>query len=237
MVAYIVYNFIISFSINIEDENDSPPVLKYPRHVLQISEYHELSDVVAHIKATDADDPLTPNGKVEFNVAGGSGTDLFKLIQRDAWTCEVYAKQSLHDYYGNYTLLVNARDLGTPQNNVEAQLNIAILDFNDHAPQFVAPGNNVTIRVAEVLKSKNTAYCGSNFLKFLKLQNATVGTEIIQVRAVDNDVGPNAAILYRLKPDAMGNYRTFSVDHESGMVHLKMQLDRERQKIYEVSVA
>lgn len=76
--------------------------------------------------------------------------DLFKLIQHDPWNCEIFARQSLHDYYGNYTLLLNARDLGTPQNNAEAELNISILDFNDHAPQFESPSNNVTIRVPEV---------------------------------------------------------------------------------------
>lgn len=75
---------------------------------------------------------------------------MFKLIQHDPWNCEIFARQSLHDYYGNYTLLLNARDLGTPQNNAEAELNISILDFNDHAPQFETPGNNITIRVPEV---------------------------------------------------------------------------------------
>lgn len=75
------------------------------------------------------------------------------MIQRDHWNCDVFAKRSLHDYYGNYTLIVNARDLGTPQNNVETEIHISILDFNDHAPQFISPGNNVTIRVPEVSQS------------------------------------------------------------------------------------
>lgn len=32
-----------------------------------------MGEAVAQVKATDADDPLTANGKVEFNVAGGTG--------------------------------------------------------------------------------------------------------------------------------------------------------------------
>lgn len=80
--------------------------------------------------------------------------DLFKLVQRDPWNCAILAKRSLHDYYGNYTLLVSARDLGTPPNVVEAELNVVVLDFNDHAPYFVVPSKgNVTIRVPEVVFS------------------------------------------------------------------------------------
>ena len=76
--------------------------------------------------------------------------DLFKLVQSDHWNCDVVAKRSLQGYYGNYTLNVKAKDLGTPSNIAEAQLEISILDFNDHAPYFVSPMNNVTIRVPEV---------------------------------------------------------------------------------------
>lgn len=55
------------------------------------------------------------------------------------------------------------------------------------------------------------------------------------MRALDDDVGPNAAVLYRLKPDSLGNYRTFAIDQVSGVVTLKQRLDRERQKILDVS--
>lgn len=67
------------------------------------------------------------------------------------------------------------------------------------------------------------------------MQNATIGTQVVQVHAVDNDVGPNAAVLYRMKQDPIGNYRSFAIDQVTGIVTLKLQLDRERQKIYEVS--
>lgn len=137
-------------SIEILDENDSPPVLHYATGVVQISEYHDLADQVTQIRATDADDASTGNGRVEFRLTGGTGRDLFRLVQRDAWNCVLFAKRSLHDYYGNYTVLVEARDLGEPPNRVMAEINVAVLDFNDHAPYFVAPGTNVTLRVAEV---------------------------------------------------------------------------------------
>lgn len=229
-------------SINILDENDSPPVLQYPSAPIQISEYHDQTEQIAHIRATDADDPATPNGRIEFRLIGGTGSDLFKLQQRDPWNCALFAKRQLHDYYGNYTVRVQARDLGEPPNSVEVELNVMVLDFNDHAPYFVAPGLNVTVRVPEV----SAPLWVSLIYERPKLmiiyphptrpQNATVGTHIVQVRAVDDDVGPNAAILYRFKPDSLGNYRTFHIDPTSGAITLRQPLDRERQKLYDVRI-
>lgn len=127
-------------------------MLQYPTGAVQISEYHDLSEPVAHVRATDADDPATPNGRVALRIASGSGAagDLFRLQQTDAWNAVLYAKRSLHDYYGNYTVRVEAHDLGEPRNTVLVDVLVAVLDFNDHAPYFVAPGTNVTVRVPEV---------------------------------------------------------------------------------------
>jgi hypothetical protein len=74
--------------------------------------------------------------------------------------------------------------------------------------------------------------CETNLVPF---QNATVGQSIAQVNARDEDVGLNALVKYRLKPDLFGNYKTFSVDENSGLITLRTPLDREKQKLYEVS--
>jgi protocadherin-16/23 len=65
-------------------------------------------------------------------------------------------------------------------------------------------------------------------------QNATLGSSVVQVQATDDDIGPNGAVRYRLKQDLVGNWRTFSIDEVTGVIQLKKQLDRKKQKIYEV---
>lgn len=65
-------------------------------------------------------------------------------------------------------------------------------------------------------------------------QNATLGSTVIAVEAIDADVGPNAAVRYRLKQDNTGDWRTFSIDQDSGLITLKQPLDREKQKTYQV---
>uniref|UniRef100_W4VR90 Putative cadherin egf lag seven-pass g-type receptor n=1 Tax=Corethrella appendiculata TaxID=1370023 RepID=W4VR90_9DIPT len=201
--------------ITVLDENDSPPNITMPTGCVQVTEFHDIKEPITKLKATDADDPALENGMVEFELMDSSGLDLFMIDQNDPWNAIVYARRSLNNLYGNYSLLITVRDRGSPPNILNEKLDICVLDFNDHAPIFLSPANNVTIRVPE---------------------NATVGTQIIQVVATDDDVGANAAVRYRMKPDPMGNFRTFAIDEMTGSISLKLPLDRERQKIYEIRI-
>ena len=83
---------------------------------------------------------------------------------------------------------------------------------------------------------KNLLFCASIDFFFFSFQNATVGQAISQVFAKDEDVGLNALVKYRLKPDLFGNYKTFSINENTGLLTLRTPLDRERQKLYEVKL-
>ncbi|XP_055377759.1 cadherin-23 isoform X2 [Condylostylus longicornis] len=201
--------------VNVLDENDSPPELSLPIGCVQITEYHDTKEVIATIRGKDADDPQLLNGRIEMTIIKGNEESLFQLTQSDAWTGQLYARKSLKNKYGNHSLTISARDLGTPSNVVKKSLDICVSDFNDHPPVFISPAQNTTIRVPE---------------------NATIGSLIIQVYATDEDVGLNALVRYKLKSDPLGNYRSFEIDSETGMLFLKEKLDRMKQKIYEIRI-
>lgn len=79
-----------------------------------------------------------------------ASSGLFNLEQIDYWTAKVTARRSLKGRFGNYSLSIQAKDLGRPTNKVESILSVCVLDYNDNPPVFVSPQHNTTIRVAEV---------------------------------------------------------------------------------------
>lgn len=73
------YNQVTSlFSINIIDENDNIPELVMPLGCVQITEYHELNEVIAVLHGKDADDPNTVNGKLSFEISKGNYDGKYK---------------------------------------------------------------------------------------------------------------------------------------------------------------
>ncbi|XP_022221011.2 cadherin-23 [Drosophila obscura] len=201
--------------ISILDENDNAPEVSLPTSCVLITEYHELHERIASIVGKDSDDPATPNGRLNFAITQGNKEGIFELRQLDAWNAHIFAGQSLRNRFGNYSLTITTRDLGVPANIVHSTLDICVSDFNDHAPVFVRPLHNTTVRVPE---------------------NATVGSLILQAYASDADMGQNALVRYRLKPDPLGSYKMFEVNADTGELHLRQPLNRERQKIHELRI-
>ena len=154
------------------DVNDETPVFEPVDGCVHITEFHEPRDVVTVIKATDADDPNTPNGRIIFSILQGNEdgqyqlfdgslipelhtimsvflSELFKIENVDMWSARILTTGSLKARYGNYTLVLSAQDLGSPPNSATMELSICVLDINDHAPRFISPPHNTTIRIPE----------------------------------------------------------------------------------------
>ncbi|EDV92750.1 GH18658 [Drosophila grimshawi] len=201
--------------ITILDENDNAPELTLPTSCVLITEYHELHESIASIIGKDADDPTTPNGRLQFGIVKGNREGLFELRQQDPWNAHIYASKTLRNKFGNYSLSIVTKDLGVPTNTVIRTLDICVSDFNDNAPVFVRPLRNTTVRIPE---------------------NATVGTMLLQAYASDADMGQNALVRYRLKPDPLGSYKLFELNANTGELFLKAPLNRDKQKTHEIRI-
>lgn len=82
-----------------------------------------------------------------------------------------------------------------------------------------------------------TSFRACNNLSFLHLynvQNATVGSTILQVRAVDSDIGNNGVVRYKFRQEFSRHWEAFNIDSTTGVLTLAQPLDREKQKIYHV---
>lgn len=61
-----------------DDVNDNPPILSIPRECSTITEFHSTRDLITTIHASDADDPLSDNGRIIFKIVDGTGKGKFK---------------------------------------------------------------------------------------------------------------------------------------------------------------
>jgi len=110
-----------------------------------------------------------------------------------------------------YHLMVVAEDGGGLQ--CRSAVDVHLTDVNDNAPQFV----------------RHTHYTGS------VPEDATVGTPILRVAAIDADVGVGRQIRYSMEPPHVGVL--FSIDAISGVITLLQSLDREHQASYNLTVS
>ncbi|XP_050665095.1 cadherin-23 [Leptidea sinapis] len=201
----------------IEDVNDNPPVLQLPEECTTVTEFHNHREPIVSISATDADDNASPNGRVQFHLVAGKGHDLFHIEQVGgaANSGRLFARGSLRDRFGNYSLEVEARDLARPALAARGWLRLCVSDYNDHAPLFVYPPQNVTIKVPE---------------------NATVGTPVVTVKAIDADIGPNGAVRYRLRRDVTADWTHFTIHPSSGLLATAASLDRDKRTLYQLRI-
>lgn len=202
-------------TVRVTDVNDETPVFVKQEVCATVTEFHRIRDTVFMVSASDLDDPASPNGKLQFSIVGGNEEGLFGIENQDSNTARVVSRYSLRGRFGNYSLVLQAQDAGNPPLHSTAKFQVCVTDVNDNSPVFVKPPQNYTIRV---------------------LENATIGSTVVEVKAKDADVGLNGEVRYRLKKLANGHWMSFNIHEVSGIITVREPLDREKQKVYEVRV-
>src|SRR5699024_8003597 len=89
----------------------------------------------------------------------------------------VTTKQLDREATTGYTLVVTAQDNGIPPLSDIANIEIEVIDVNDNVPRFEQDRYSVNV-----------------------LEDAPVGTSIIQVKANDRDLGLNGQVRYQFDP-------------------------------------
>ncbi|XP_029849055.2 cadherin-23 [Ixodes scapularis] len=202
-------------SVRVVDVNDESPVFVRPTQCAQVSEFHRAHETVFLASATDGDDPTSPNSKITFTLQSGFDADLFEVETLPDNTARVANRYSLRGRVGNATVALKAQDQGLPPRSSVQRFTVCVSDVNDHSPVFIRPPQNHTIRIPE---------------------NATLGTVVVEVGAEDGDFGANAEVRYRLKDLPNNHWKTFRLDEITGIITLRLPLDRETQKVYELRV-
>lgn len=175
------------------------------------------------IKATDADSGINGNtpffypflrpflGKVHYSIVTSSIANSFSI---DYESGELTLKAPVSPKQSPITLMIRAKDGGQPALSSTISCTISVMDVNDHAPAFLS----------------------SSMHEILVDEDVAVGYELGRIFAVDEDLGPNGDVRYRLENVGDEEKGTFTIDKETGIIRTSNKLDREARDRYLLKV-
>ena len=193
------------------DVNDFVPSFSQISYELSINEASISGARVGQVEAVDNDQG--PNGTVTYRILEGA-EGKFAI---DSHTGEIFTNGSLdREQVPSYMLLVEAVD--NPENSsfaLSSAVNVTVIieDVNDNSPIFEQESYEVSI-----------------------LDNVRRYTEIIQLRAFDQDSGSNSRITYRFEEPYSTMSGDFSIDADTGIVSRVRRVIFEEQSVYYYTV-
>ena len=188
--------------IKVLDSNNNPPEINInlfsDTGIAKISEYADIGTVVAHIGLIDKDTGI--NGIIQCDISSDHG--VFKLQGFDVNEYKVTVAKGLDRETMEFVyVIINCQDKGNPPLNSYVEFSVQITDENDHSPNFLQEIYFVDV-----------------------YENNDIDTELVQVSAIDSDIGKNGEIQYSAW--ATGKYQ-FYIDAMSGFIKTMSTFDRE----------
>ncbi|XP_059170548.1 protocadherin beta-14-like [Physella acuta] len=184
--------------VNLLDINDNAPTFNQSKIVLKISESVTLGAKFAIPSATD-EDRGEKNSIQSYSIEPPSSIFSIEYFKKLDGTCDVNLVVNRlldRETESSYTLVVVARDGGSPPLNASLVVVIQVEDENDNAPHF--PQKLYRVQVGE---------------------KTAPGAVILPLTASDDDIGVNAAITYRLSAHQDAKIREmFAVGTRSGVL-------------------
>ncbi|KAJ6664914.1 hypothetical protein lerEdw1_005886, partial [Lerista edwardsae] len=151
---------VTTVNINVTDVNDNAPRFSQEVYSAVISEDATMGDSLITLIAEDLDSP--PNGQIRFSIVNGDRNNEFSI---DPTLGLIKVKKKLdRERVSGYSLVIQARDSGTPPLSASVMVNVDISDVNDNSPVFTPANYTAVIQ-----------------------ENKPVGTSILQLVVTDKD--------------------------------------------------
>ena len=177
--------FIASCRVSIEilDDNDSPPVCSKFHYKETVSESALPGTYILSVTATDADEGI--NAKQIFYLTGES-SEVFN-IDRDAGILKTTMSLD-REKTSKYHLEAHVQDAGVPEWECVSKIEIDVSDSNDNSPVFSQEVFSASLK-----------------------EDTPVGSIAIKIHATDADLGVNRKIEYDFVDSAKGHFKIDSV--------------------------
>eukprot|EP00066_Takifugu_rubripes_P030712 XP_011619978.1 PREDICTED: protocadherin Fat 2-like [Takifugu rubripes] len=183
--------------VRVLDMNEHRPFFLKTLYTVRVPEDTAPWKDILQVSAQDAD----ANSKLVYSIHSRQEQDSTKLFHLDPRSGVLVLKEELdYETAAVHTLIVMVRDQEVPVKRNFAKVLVYVEDCNDHSPAFLRPSYEATI-----------------------CQQAPAGSQVVQVKALDKDVGSNAEISYSI---LTGNIdHLFSIDPELGSITVSKPLD------------
>lgn len=194
-------------SVQVTDVNDNPPIFVSTPFQASVLESSPVGSSILHIQAIDTDSG--DNARLEYRLTGTSPDTPFVINSATGWVTVRSAldRESVEHYFFG----VEARDYGIPPLSATASVTITVMDVNDNRPEFL----------------QKEYYSRLN-------EDASVGTSVVTVTAVDRDV--NSAVTYQITGGNTRNRFAISTAGGAGLLSLALPLDYKQERRYVLTV-
>lgn len=194
--------------VNVMDVNDHTPYFESD-DVVHVREDQTLGRPFTTVVAVDGDTGV--NGQILYELQGVVANEFFQINRNSGALSLKKTVDREKQISGYINVTVEAKDRGQSPNLNRRDIKIIIDDVNDNSPVFY-PHKNV-VKVYE---------------------NISIGSELLQITAVDIDQGSNGLVEYVI---VAGNVnKTFVIHPIDGIVTVVKPLDREVLRNYQLKI-
>ncbi|KAM9455747.1 protocadherin gamma-C5-like isoform 33-T33 [Clarias gariepinus] len=196
-------------NVKILDVNDNPPIFAQPSYSVYVKENKQAGNTLISLKAFDTD--TDKNALVSYSILDSKMNQVpassYFYINSENGT--LYTMSSFdYEKIKMLSIIVQAKDNGSPSLSSNATVHVFIVDQNDNAPAVIYP----------------SALMGSVSHQRLP-RSAKAGHLVTKVTAVDADSGHNAWISYRLAEATDASL--FTVSLHTGEVRTKRSVSEQ----------
>ena len=205
----------VKFSVLIVDINDNSPEFKEKSIDLSISESVVIGTQINIDGASDPDQAENSVKLYEVSTPNSPFSANFTKNLDGSTTVQLIVNKTLdRETMDNYQIEIVASD-GSRSGTL--LVNITITDTNDNPPVFSQKEYNITVK-----------------------EDIAINSSVLQVRAIDNDIGENGAVTYELKQSASNQIPDiqdlFTIEPKTGKLRTIGRLAYSPGKPYEIIV-
>ncbi|MCJ8739590.1 hypothetical protein PDJAM_G00048940 [Pangasius djambal] len=195
-----------SLVIFVNDINDHPPIFQEAVYRVDISEDVPKGSYIKGVSATDGDSGQ--NANLRYSLVSGNSLGWFAISENSGLVTSTAILD--RETASEIILNISAKDQGLQPKISYTTLIVNITDVNDQVPMFT-----------------------QNMYHISPVEHSTAGSELLQLSAIDTDLGSNGTVRFTFDPETPVNVQElFRLDAVTGRLSTTSELDREEQGSY-----